>query len=476
MDKFSDIVVKENGQWVKQIDFIPDLTYCGGDGYTALLTTLTYNIPKPNQLHRELTYDNSNQIIIKKEDGTMNRLDGIPNKYVLYGYIEDKNSLVQLDVSNYNIDNEGILSFTNKKTLTKVWDLSKVADISYMALDQNFNDSYKWTVKCRHIREINGSNQVTVKKETGGMILWSDFYTNVNDQVYKDRITQAVLQVDKINPDFVKNAECTWKFKIRALGVHEDVMSKDNKGTLFNFVDQDYDNLYTFLTDSDNAVLIDTEGNAKKVPGGVLDNDKVVAFSVEFSNDGVEYVWDELDCVIQHPKIDPTYTHTIRAKYTAKINKPVIFLIEYVSVEVQYTNDVTYKPNTLVLNYPVVDYGYYEKNSIQFGENNDVEYEKYKIKDCYKNTQIVQTSITLNDLQYIPNPTGHRLYIKPNLVKYDTSLNNKVYYRYLDTTTVKEGEDFGIEREGDCVYETTKDKNCLYLFTGPCFTPNTLTS
>ena len=50
--------------------------------------------------------------------------------------------------------------------------------------------------------------------------------------------------------------------------------------------------------------------------------------------------------------------------------------------------------------------------------------------DIYKYSTIRGTSITLNDLQYIPNPTGHRLYMKPNLVKYDPTLNNKIYYRY----------------------------------------------
>jgi hypothetical protein len=30
---------------------------------------------------------------------------------------------------------------------------------------------------------------------------------------------------------------------------------------------------------------------------------------------------------------------------------------------------------------------------------------------------------------------------------------------------------FGTEKEEDCVYDKTKDLNCLSLFTGPCFTP-----
>lgn len=469
MDKFSDIVVKENDQWVKQIDFIPDLTYCGGNGYTAMLTTLTYNIPKPTQLYRELTYDNSNQIMIKKEDGTTKMLDGIPNKYALYGYIEDKNSLVQLDVSNYNIDNDGFLSFTNKRTLTQTWDLSKVINIDDgLLLDQNFSDSYKWEVSCKPINKVN---DLTMKEGKGGVILWCE------SSEYMP--AQAGLQVNKINPDFRKNAKCNWKLKIHAMGINTEYMSKEkSEGILFNFAEQSYDDLYNFVTGSDNTVLIDTDGNAINVPKGVIyyqtNKEKVVGFGVKIGINSNELTIGALDCILQHPETDPfTSTPQKHSIYSDATSNPVIFLIEYVSIEVQYTNNVNYNPNTLVSNYPVVDYGYYDKNNI---EDTNIEYEKYQIKACYKNTLIAQTSITLNDLQYIPNPTGHRLYIKPNLVRYDTSLNNKVYYRYLDMSTVDGNYIFGTEKDGDCVYETTKDKNCLCLFTGPCFTPNTLTS
>lgn len=52
--------------------------------------------------------------VIKHADGTNTYLKGIPNKKALYGYNKDFNKMVQLDVSNYTIQNDGTLILKNE--------------------------------------------------------------------------------------------------------------------------------------------------------------------------------------------------------------------------------------------------------------------------------------------------------------------------------------------------------------------------
>ena len=101
----------DNNDFIKnQISFKPNLKYCGTKTVPYLITKLNYNIPVPKTLSDELSFKES-QIIIKKSDGTNILFSEIPRKNLLYYYDEDNNKLVQLDVSNYEIDKTtGILS------------------------------------------------------------------------------------------------------------------------------------------------------------------------------------------------------------------------------------------------------------------------------------------------------------------------------------------------------------------------------
>ena len=89
---------------------------------------------------------------------------------------------------------------------------------------------------------------------------------------------------------------------------------------------------------------------------------------------------------------------------------------------------------------------------------------RYQVKQDYKNAQIKGTSITLNDLIYEPNQDGHRLFMRNNLWNYDSYLRGKLYYRLLD---IEEGRK-------SWYYNNGKYLNNIFLFTGPCFTPDTL--
>ena len=133
----------------------------------------------------------------------------------------------------------------------------------------------------------------------------------------------------------------------------------------------------------------------------------------------------------------------------------VILLVKFDIKKVNFTVTKTSKletdPNTFISTTRTT--GYWEKvNRI------------YKVKDKYQNAQIKGTSITLNDLIYEPNQDGHRLFMRNNLWNYDSNLRGKLYYRLLD---IEEGRK-------SWYYNNGKYLNNIFLFTGPCFTPDTL--
>ncbi len=96
-----------------QITFKPNLKYCGTKDTPYLITKLNYNIPVPKTLIDELSFQGS-QIFIKDSEGNNTLFYDIPDKNLLYYYDKNKNNLIQLDISNYTIDENGNLSLTEE--------------------------------------------------------------------------------------------------------------------------------------------------------------------------------------------------------------------------------------------------------------------------------------------------------------------------------------------------------------------------
>ena len=124
------------------------------------------------------------------------------------------------------------------------------------------------------------------------------------------------------------------------------------------------------------------------------------------------------------------------------------------------------------------------KYSLGFNEAVSRELEGYYYTTDYFGTALRGTSLTINDLYYDPK-SNHRLFIK-NLeseqCRYDTpsqnnvTLRNIIYYRELpseyNNINMSDANKKILETWGsDDLYQ---HKNHLYLFTGPCFTPETL--
>lgn len=146
------------------------------------------------------------------------------------------------------------------------------------------------------------------------------------------------------------------------------------------------------------------------------------------------------------------------------------------------------KPNSVIKPSILMPNGYNPigiKNQIVYSNetSNYSEYvnKKYTIKETFGNCALINTSITLNDLEYIPEESGHRLFMKSNLWKYDGDPRNILYYRKYPhglNRTIKVGDISGVLNSSfpEDIYKDWyagggEDRyNRLYLVHGPCFT------
>jgi hypothetical protein len=84
----------------------------------------------------------------------------------------------------------------------------------------------------------------------------------------------------------------------------------------------------------------------------------------------------------------------------------------------------------------------------------------------YSSAKFLGTSVTISDLVYTPNKTGHRLYMRNSCGKYtikhddkaEVCLNGRLFYREYDEPNLEFNPD-------------TYKRNRLLVTTGPSFEP-----
>ena len=106
-DKFK--IYDKDGELIPQLQFIPDITYCGTEASPYVVTSLTYNFIADSSISQDFSSENNN-ITVRTSDKKYFSLSGKLNTRALYGYDKTTNCLYQLDVSNYIIDSDGNLS------------------------------------------------------------------------------------------------------------------------------------------------------------------------------------------------------------------------------------------------------------------------------------------------------------------------------------------------------------------------------
>jgi 6-phosphogluconolactonase (cycloisomerase 2 family) len=84
--------------------------------------------------------------VIKHSDGTNTYLKGVPNKKALYGYNKDFDKMIQLDVSNYTIQNDGTLVLKNEGSKEiKEGSLTLSVDESNTIINNSYSFKYDYS-------------------------------------------------------------------------------------------------------------------------------------------------------------------------------------------------------------------------------------------------------------------------------------------------------------------------------------------
>lgn len=180
LKKYSLIELNNQNGLKQQIQLNPSYTYCGKEGNPYLITTLTYNTTVPEELKHEFEYISTNIITIKKEDGTIEQLKGtLENKKILFGYYNKK--LIQLDVSNYTIDESGKL----------IMNISQELENNINYVDQTSNSVYSY--KNETVYEIKDAYKNSCLCGTSIVLndLLYDPYSEHNLYIKEDRFTKS---------------------------------------------------------------------------------------------------------------------------------------------------------------------------------------------------------------------------------------------------------------------------------------------
>lgn len=427
---------KEVKEFIEQLQFVPGFTYCGSKDMPCLLSSLTYNLPIPTDLQSDLEFSNSNTVVIKNSEGINYFLKGVPNKKILYGYNENYNKLIELDISNYTINADtGALSLKTDVKLqsepaTVNVDLNKWHQEGQKLIKSNNNNSCNVTIDSQtktlsiipslsFIYTSNGINRVYAKLHGNSIFLIFQKRENT-----PNILIQPVINVSKY-PNFVYKAtayeielgECVGRLlksqyelsditKLNNEELDKIVSDKEEIVTLKN--SSPVKNTYMWRFDDLNKYTINKKSLSFSMPN--CDQGGVVIFKVEITGILMNIV-QESDLKYINTSICSV---TKTKEYSATINH------------------------------------------------------KYQIKSAYENSAFRGTSITINDLVYEPNKDEHRLFLKSTSYTHDDKPKGKLYYRTYNHAYG------GPSQVGPEYHYDTWPKNRIFLYTGPCYTESNL--
>ena len=451
------IITKDsNKNPVSQLGFMPNYTFCGKSEEPYLISSITYNIPITDDIESDLSYTSSNSIIVKHSDSSLGSslVTGDLNKKALFGFLKDSNQLVQLDVNNYTLDQDGYLSILNSIPRGNVpFNDTRIPAFSHHTNYLTFDDGIgsttlklnlgTYTIYGRGLKGANDSLStilfVAVPMSTGGGVITRlgidntvsstdpSFTCDISDLKVKAGVGVTYLDANKISVT-------------ESTGLSLKMQSFNQLSNLFS---GNYSVLSTGLGSTSPQ---DLRRYWHSSLGGNLSYGLNINGIYQGGNMGggtldkpMEYDLSEIsELVISRD--DPDYYDNVVILLKIKI--------DYVSGNINITRKISDLSDSIVY-FPETSVEEYSTSSNHGG---------YTVKDTYDDKTIKGTSITLNDLLY--NPTGtHRLYIKrdrytpaPNSGGFVTSgMKSIIAYRSVS-------EDF----EG-------QKQNILRLFQGPSF-------
>lgn len=435
-----------------QVDFQPNYDYCGTEVNKYLITSLTYNTPVPDQLEQELEFSASDMNVIKHSDGTNTYLKGIPNKKVLYGYNSEYDKMIQLDVSNYTIEADGTLKLKNVGSKeVKTGSLTVDTEIS----NKLFNNSHSFTFdvseeeKINMYLTLNRSMIQYLKEGTDGTFLGHEFSTTSYPYTF---YMSPYIRV------FSSSSKFNYTAKVDSIDLEVETVLLNSRVNMFSgditLYDQSYETL-TNLIDSNyysDITMVNSQGQ-NETPQmksyyviGKLSMLEANGQDIGYYGTSIINVDKDNNIIFKyHPDIGVNPEEHPFVIVLIRVN------ISKVNFTVTKTSKLETDPETFIHTTKTIGYS-------------GIIDSKYTVNSDYKNSCIKGTSITINDLLYEPSVDGHRLFMRNNLCVYNPYLRGKIYYRFYNDGRIHSSWKYG----------DTKYLNNLYIFTGPCFTPETL--
>ena len=461
-------IYNDDNSFIPQLQFTANLEYCGRPNSNYLISSLTYNTLVPTEIEQELEFSSSNLTVIKHENGNNTFIEGVPNKKTLYGYVADINKLVQLDVSNYTIDEDGVLTMLDVGVIETGKPINNSVNIQTQSQLGGYNFDYTFT----NTKEENTNLKIglTLNYSSLASCQLYNFYQ------FRDNIIMAI-KINKSYDGF--NGGMTITPSLRVISsdstkysykVNLDKAELSLKWVVLN---NKLDlNSYTYDKIPLQDQSLETIKQLLQRQGTVT----LTGHSSTETNSVYNYIYD-VD-TLGSMNINNSYisqgwgNEEFDANTTIKFN-------DYKEINLNYSEGNRQNQDyiILLLSFKVdsIDFSITEESSLKNIEENFIKTtrtkdysemveknHKYQVKSKYKDACLRETSITLNDLEYQNNKDGHRLFIRDGLYNYDDNLRGKLYYRGTnrDDSTVR----------GSWIYENTKNLNTLFLYTGPCFT------
>ena len=444
---------------IKQLQLTPGFDYCGTPENYYLISPLMYNTPVPQELAQDLEYSTSNIIVIKHANGENDYLEGTPNKKALYGYNSTYNKMVQLDVSNYTIADDGTLSLYDnviKGTKTHTHIL-KEGDLIKMLGDSGCDIQYKFEESTITLNiKLNISQHDHIEEGPN-----NDAIIAMAGSPQKNGYTYGFY----ITPKITATGEDDYSYNVNIKNMTFNGSAKRLKGLQWQAKDvslesQDFEILKRLtLKEKQQIVLKYNQQNQ----GDFIPTKHNTDYQMH--NDDRAAIWT-YDIEEQQQTISPGI---VNGDYKMHIlNTATDISTEIPSTELYY---LQIKNITI----DITQISSLEKDPLSFIPTTRTEKywtlkdHKYIINDDYKKARLLGSSITLNDLIYEPNPNGHRLFIRDGLCSYDNYLRGKLYYRLGNFKEA--GNAWDIRRDSSKKYQ-----NVLFFYTGPCFTSINLDS
>ena len=449
---FSQLPVKNSkGEVLKQVSFDANFRYCGTSEKPVIITPITYNIPYPEELDQELQVDRFDKIILKNGEGVNTIIIGEINKNALYGRVGD--SLLQLDVRNYYIGEGGEL-YCGTTSLKTKYDINLTnEDIQQLSTSEGLVK----TVKLDNDKEVTVTFTMSSYSGLQGYSDWSSGY-----------FVQATgHSIYVVQPSGLQSGNDVISCKLQ-IGVQCDDLEVKCSAPTIQFTINNPTLLMPNFPEGIDMTQLDAstiKNNLCVNSGVVIQDGEQLTYQWQDSSAPYEFRCNELD--------DGTFEFYIWEYYNSR-------KVSMMELNVSQAAYVIYQcfPESLSvtleqeIDQQVTSSIVHVNRTTNYGK---ITNSQYSVSSDYPNTTFKGTSITINDLVYEPNIEGHRLFLRNDLYVSNQTIRNKIYYREIGTSDTDNPPD-NIPNEvlDTWIYEGNEHKNCIYLFTGPCFEPTNL--